>query len=177
MLTRRVLVAGFLATAILVALQTPSYAQEGGQQLPVSRIAEELKRLFFERFNDNPILAIGEVVDSAIDRRLEALERQRYILVATQNERTFLELDTATGRIWQVHFRTNPTGTLGRIAVNEESLVPIGELLWPGRFVLYPTTNFWNFLLLDQSDGRVWQVQFSLDDAAYRWIRPIPDID
>jgi len=30
-----------------------------------------------------------------------------------------------------------------------------------GRFFLYPTTNVYNFVLLDQIDGRVWQVQWS----------------
>ncbi|WP_410221364.1 hypothetical protein [Pedobacter sp.] len=30
-----------------------------------------------------------------------------------------------------------------------------------GRFFLYPTTNIYNFVLLDQVDGRVWQVQWS----------------
>ncbi|MFN5333738.1 MAG: hypothetical protein ACK5BV_00950 [Bacteroidota bacterium] len=29
-----------------------------------------------------------------------------------------------------------------------------------GRFFLYPTTNVYNFVLLDQIDGRTWQVQW-----------------
>lgn len=29
-----------------------------------------------------------------------------------------------------------------------------------GRFFLYPTTNIYNFILLDQIDGRTWQVQW-----------------
>ena len=32
-----------------------------------------------------------------------------------------------------------------------------------GRFFLYPTENTYNFLLLDQIDGRVWQVQWSIE--------------
>ena len=32
-----------------------------------------------------------------------------------------------------------------------------------GRFELYPTQNSWNFILLDQIDGRTWQVQWSFD--------------
>lgn len=31
----------------------------------------------------------------------------------------------------------------------------------PGRFTLYPTQNRYNFILLDQTDGRTWQVQWS----------------
>ena len=33
-----------------------------------------------------------------------------------------------------------------------------------GRFFLYPTTNIYNFILLDQIDGRVWQVQWSIEE-------------
>ena len=32
-----------------------------------------------------------------------------------------------------------------------------------GRFTLYPTNNIYNFILLDQIDGRVWQVQWSIE--------------
>lgn len=37
----------------------------------------------------------------------------------------------------------------------------IGKEKKNGRFKLVPTTNMWNFLLLDQIDGDVWQVQWS----------------
>ena len=33
-----------------------------------------------------------------------------------------------------------------------------------GRFFLYPTENIYNFILLDQIDGRTWQVQWNYDD-------------
>lgn len=33
-----------------------------------------------------------------------------------------------------------------------------------GRFTLYPTNNIYNFILLDQIDGRMWQVQWSLKE-------------
>ena len=31
------------------------------------------------------------------------------------------------------------------------------------RFTLYPTQNMWTFILLDQFDGRMWQVQWSTE--------------
>jgi hypothetical protein len=31
------------------------------------------------------------------------------------------------------------------------------------RFTLYPTQNMYNFILLDQIDGKTWQVQWSTD--------------
>jgi hypothetical protein len=31
------------------------------------------------------------------------------------------------------------------------------------RFALHSTQNIWNFILIDQYDGRTWQVQWSID--------------
>ena len=32
------------------------------------------------------------------------------------------------------------------------------------RYKLYSTSNMWTFLKLDTSNGRIWQVQWALDD-------------
>ena len=48
----------------------------------------------------------------------------------------------------------------------EESIkraLEIYEIERNGRFFLYPTQNMYNFILLDQVDGRTWQVQWSID--------------
>ena len=41
-----------------------------------------------------------------------------------------------------------------------------------GRFKLVPTSNKYNFLLLDQLDGRVWQVQWGFEEKD-RMVIPI----
>ena len=41
-----------------------------------------------------------------------------------------------------------------------------------GRFILYSTQNIYTFILLDQLDGKMWQVQWSIE-AKYRLIIPI----
>ena len=33
-----------------------------------------------------------------------------------------------------------------------------------GRFFLYPTTNIYTFIMLDQIDGRAWQVQWGKEE-------------
>jgi hypothetical protein len=40
------------------------------------------------------------------------------------------------------------------------------------RFRIFPTQNIWTFLLLDTSNGRVWQLQYALSDStsAGRWV-------
>ena len=37
------------------------------------------------------------------------------------------------------------------------------------RYVLYPTKNIWTFLKLDTSNGKIWQVQYSVEGADYRF--------
>lgn len=37
------------------------------------------------------------------------------------------------------------------------------------RYVLYPTKNSWTFLKLDTSNGKIWQVQYSIEGPDYRF--------
>ncbi len=82
-----------------------------------------------------------------------------YRLFATQNTYTFIKLNTRNGKMWQVQWGTESKyqfettlSDISRVNKEEEK---------NGRFFLYPTTNIYNFILLDQIDGRVWQVQWS----------------
>lgn len=88
-------------------------------------------------------------------------------LFRTQNIHTFLKLDTRTGQVWQVQWSTD--GNSGIWPIN---LRMLSTNKTPGRFSLFPTDNIFNFLLLDQEDGRQWQVQWSLNDKE-RLIVPI----
>ena len=38
-----------------------------------------------------------------------------------------------------------------------------GDDARPRRFFLYPSENTFTYILLDQIDGRVWQVQWNID--------------
>lgn len=82
-----------------------------------------------------------------------------YRLFSTRNMYTFIKLDTRNGQMWQVQWSTKGNDyqfetTLSDISrVNKEDEKNV-------RFFLYPTTNIYNFILLDQMDGRAWQVQW-----------------
>ena len=94
------------------------------------------------------------------------ISKPRYQLFKTQNMWTFLKLDTATGSIWQVQYSVN--GSLSRFQepLNTDWLiVPSYDEMISGRFTLYATDNMYNFILLDQIDGRCWQVQWSSDSS------------
>lgn len=92
-----------------------------------------------------------------------------YRLFSTRNMYTFIKLDTRNGQMWQVQWDTKSNQLETSLSlvylVSEEDEKN-------GRFFLYPTTNMYNFILIDQIDGRVWQVQWS-NNAKERMVVPI----
>lgn len=88
---------------------------------------------------------------------------ERFKLFPTQNLWTFIKLDTQTGQMWQVQFSVSDEYERFESILNSTSLVTDG-VNRTGRFELYPTKNFYNFILLDQYDGRTWQVQWSFEE-------------
>ncbi len=92
----------------------------------------------------------------------EVKENVRYRLFPTENIWTFLKLDTRNGLIWQVQYSLQE-GNRGEVELNARPLVTGGEAE-NGRFTLYPTKNMYNFILLDQISGKMWQAQWAMDE-------------
>ena len=84
-------------------------------------------------------------------------------LFSTRNMYTFIKLDTRNGKMWQVQWSNK-----GREYRFESTLSDISQVNKDeeknGRFFLYPTANIYTFILLDQIDGRTWQVQWGKED-------------
>ncbi len=85
-----------------------------------------------------------------------------YRLFSTNNIYMFIKLNTRNGQMWQVQWDTdskyrfeNILSNISRVSKEEER---------NGRFFLYPTKNIHNFILLDQIDGRTWQVQWGKEE-------------
>jgi hypothetical protein len=93
-----------------------------------------------------------------------------YRLYPTQNMWTFIKLNTRTGQMWQVQYDVQGSNRF-EVYLSLESLATIDNEA-NDRFTLYPTQNIYNFILVDQFDGRLWQVQWSLE-AEKRAILPI----
>lgn len=92
---------------------------------------------------------------------------QDYKLYPTENIWTFLELETFSGRMWQVQFSTDGPTERFKTELNGDSLLPFYDTdEYAGRFELYKTQNMYNFILLDTSNGNTWQVQWSHDADA-----------
>jgi hypothetical protein len=93
-------------------------------------------------------------------------------LFRTTNNWTLIELETSTGRMWQIQFDVSGDNR-GGVVLNSQDLA-MGKDKHPGRFTLYPTSNMYTFILLDQIDGATWQVQWAIE-AKNRFVLPIAD--
>ena len=88
-----------------------------------------------------------------------ANDNEIYKLYPTQNIWTFIELDTRDGRMWQLQYAINDDEKRFSLPLNEIPLIDdMGKEV--GRFALYPTQNMYNFILIDQMNGRTWQIQW-----------------
>lgn len=87
-------------------------------------------------------------------------DKVNFRLFQTNNRWTFLKLYTRTGLLTHVQYDTGDKAM--EYSLNSTPLA-LGDDAKPGCFFLYPTENTYNFLLLDQIDGRVWQVQWNMD--------------
>ena len=85
----------------------------------------------------------------------------KYRLFPTNNLWIFIKLNTSDGRMWLVQYSTT-AGNQVEIPLSSIERATAAEKK-DGRFTLYATSNMYNFLLLDQIDGRVWQVQWSTE--------------
>lgn len=109
-------------------------------------------------------MAQNDVSSPNVSQKLEDdSNNATYKLFPTQNIWTFIKLNTRNGKMWQVHFTIDNDTEDGEFVINYLPLVDEGEES-NGRFTLYPTENIYNFILLDQIDGRVYQVQWSFEE-------------
>ena len=79
-------------------------------------------------------------------------------LFETSNLWTFIMLDTLTGKMWLIQYDVQGNNR-GGIVLSDKNLATDKEEI-VGRFTLYPTSNNWNFILIDQYEGNTWQVQW-----------------
>ena len=84
-----------------------------------------------------------------------------YRLFPTENMWNFIKLNTRTGQMWQVQFGFKDSERF-EIYLRILPLVEKEKQI-DNRFTLYPTQNTWTFILLDQIEGKTWQVQWSLE--------------
>ena len=101
--------------------------------------------------------------DSTLTKSITSqnLDAPAYKLYSTENMWTFIKLNTRNGQMWQVQFDVEGDNRF-EIYLNFVPLVPVEKQV-NGRFTLYSTQNIYTFILLDQLDGNVSQVQWSIE--------------
>ena len=84
-----------------------------------------------------------------------------YRLFPTQNMWTFIKLNTRNGQMWQVQYSMKSEERFETFL----NIVPLvsKEKEVNDRFTLYSTQNIYTFILLDQIEGKTWQIQWSTD--------------
>ena len=94
----------------------------------------------------------------------------RFTLYKTKNMWTFIELDTFSGRLWQVQFSVKGVDYMFAIPINEQYLSRSER----GIFTIEPMTSMFQFYLINQDSGEMWQFQWTLETKeGYRWIKQI----
>ena len=120
--------------------------------------------------------------DKNNEGKLEAIEKQVnkialnstnvepiYKLYPTRNMWNFLKLDTRNGKISIVQFSVEDNEKQFEYDLSNKALCDNNA---PGRFMLQPTENIYNFIMLDQVSGQTYQVQWSFDEEK-RFVTPI----
>ena len=111
------------------------------------------------------LLTINNMLLEQIE--IDSSLKGRFKLYKTENIYNFLELDTKTGKIQQVQWTLDGENE-GSVVINDVDLsLEIGYS--SGSFELYPTSNIYQFILIDKTNGRKWHVQW----GDKRWIRKI----
>ena len=119
-----------------------------------------------------PIEILNKPIDYTVIDNNPSLSQHvvAYRLFPTENMWTFIKLDTRNGKIWMVQYDVNGNNRF-ETYLNLSSLVSKDREV-NGRFTLYPTQNIYTFILLDQLDGRTWQIQWAIEPEN-RFIIPI----
>ncbi len=120
------------------------------------------KVLLFSFILLTTIISTAQTQESAIiEKNQKSLLTVKYRLYPTQNMWTFIKLNTRNGKMWQIQFDVegnNRFETYLNILPLIEKQKEVND-----RFTLYPTQNMWTFILLDQYNGKTWQVQWSIE--------------
>ena len=106
----------------------------------------------------------SEVSEKMSEQLVQVSDIERYKLFPTQNLWTFIKLDTQTGQMWQLQYSVNDKSERLEYDLNPYPLITDKQEKVNGRFELYPTQNIYNFILLDQIDGKTWQVQWAIEE-------------
>lgn len=90
----------------------------------------------------------------------------RYALFKTQNMWTFILLDKWSGLIWQCQYSVEGVDYIFSVVINSNVL----SYTQSNKFTIQPMTSMYQYYLIDEESGEMWQFQWSTKGDEYRWI-------
>ena len=103
----------------------------------------------------------------------ETNDNVRYKLYPTFNMWTFLKLDTQTGKVSMLQFSVESEKNECELFVGAPLEVYIGDDVVNGRYEIYPTTNIWTFIMIDQINGNTYHIQWSNEKTYNNYVKKI----
>jgi len=91
----------------------------------------------------------------------------RYALFKTQNMWTFILLDKWTGLLWQCQFSVQGAEYIASVVINPDAL----SYTQTNKFTIQPMTSMFQYYLINEETGDMWQFQWSTEGDEYRWIK------
>lgn len=91
----------------------------------------------------------------------------RYRLFPTPVPFDTLKLDTVTGQIWQIHYDDVNDRNNTYVAVLNDKNLAAGKDISLGRFTLYTSSSALVYILIDQKDGDIWKLEWSIEDLKW----------
>lgn len=117
------------------------------------------------------LFTVSLIVTSGCTQKQQDKVTAVYEIYPTTNMWNFIKLNTRNGKMWMVQYSIDKDENRFETTLNETTLVA-KEKEVNGRFKLQPTQNIHTFILLDQIDGKTWQVQWAFENNQ-RFVIPI----
>ena len=93
-------------------------------------------------------------------------KQNRYALFKTQNMWTFILLDKWSGLLWQCQYSVEGVDNIFSVVINPSAL----SYTQSNKFTIQPMTSMFQYYLLNEETGEMWQFQWSTKGDEYRWI-------
>jgi hypothetical protein len=91
----------------------------------------------------------------------------RYALYKTENLWTYILLDKFSGKLWQCQYSVQGTEYISSWVINSNELSSSQS----NKFSIQPMTSMFQFYLINDETGDMWQFQWSTKGDEYRWIK------
>lgn len=91
----------------------------------------------------------------------------RYALFKTKNMWTYILLDKFSGKLWQCQYSVEGVEYITSVVINDVGL----SYTETDKFTIKPMTSMFQYYLIDDETGEMWQFQWSTKGAEYRWIQ------